>query len=140
MAIPWPGEASGIRTFANFAEWCEAIGALGLCKVIPEIVRAKFERARKLYVLGWIDIDLIKAGELVALTALELTVRDRYGGKLFRFKPTQFAGNKTKSREPALFSEYLKFMVARDGLTDAAVPMVRKYGGPVCRATIMIAA
>jgi hypothetical protein len=65
------------------------------------------------------------------VTALELTVRDRYDGTLFRFKPTQFAGNKTKSREPALFYEYLKFMVDRDGLTDAAVPMVRKYGGPV---------
>jgi hypothetical protein len=43
-------------------------------------VAAKFESAQKLYVLAWLDFDLIKAGELIALTALELALTDRYAG------------------------------------------------------------
>ncbi len=48
---------------------------------VPLTVAAKFESAQKLYVLTWVDFDLIKAGELMALTALELAVTDRYAGK-----------------------------------------------------------
>jgi hypothetical protein len=44
----------------------------GLHEGIPDIVTAKFDRAHKLHVLAWIDFDLIKAGELVAFTTLEL--------------------------------------------------------------------
>ena len=33
----------------------------------------------KLHLLAWIDFDFIKASELVALTALELALMDRYG-------------------------------------------------------------
>jgi hypothetical protein len=46
---------------------------------IPEIVWAKYQRAQMLYFLAWLYPDLIKVGELVGLTALELTLRDRYG-------------------------------------------------------------
>jgi len=46
---------------------------------ISEIVRAKYQRAQMLYFLAWLYPDLIKVGELVGLTALELTLRDRYG-------------------------------------------------------------
>ena len=42
---------------------------------------AKFESAQKLHVLAWLDFDLIKAGELIALTALELALTGCYAGK-----------------------------------------------------------
>jgi hypothetical protein len=35
-----------------------------------------------LYFLAWLYPDLIKAGELVGLTTLELTLRDCYGDKV----------------------------------------------------------
>ena len=35
---------------------------LGLRGEIPDIVAAKFEHARKLHIIAWIDFDLIKAG------------------------------------------------------------------------------
>ena len=38
-------------------------------------------RRRKLYALAWQEFDLIKAGELVALSALELAPRDRYAAR-----------------------------------------------------------
>lgn len=46
---------------------------------VPLILRVKYQRAQKLYALAWQEFDLIKAGELVALTALELALRHRYG-------------------------------------------------------------
>ncbi len=82
---------------------------------IPDVVRLKYARAQKLYLLGWIDADLIKAGELVALTALELALMDRYGTKL-----------KTRERT---FAAVLRHLVEVDGLTDAQIPMVARCGG-----------
>ena len=70
----------GFVQFDTADQWRAFVAGLGLDPLIPQIVRAKYARAQKLYLLGWIDLDLVKAGELVALTALELAVRDRYGG------------------------------------------------------------
>jgi hypothetical protein len=44
-------------------------------------VAVKFGSAQKLNGLTWLDFDLIKAGELTALTALELAATGRYAGK-----------------------------------------------------------
>lgn len=82
---------------------------------IPDVVRLKYARAQKLYLLGCIDTDLIKAGELVALTTLELALMDRYG-------------NKFKTRERT-FAAVLKHLVEVDGLTDAQIPVVARCGG-----------
>jgi hypothetical protein len=41
--------------------------------------REEIERAQKLHVLVWLHFDVIKAGELIAFTALELALKDRYG-------------------------------------------------------------
>jgi hypothetical protein len=50
------------------------------------------------------------AGELIALTALELAVTDRYGAKVRR-------------RNGSIhFADSLRYMVEHDGLTDAKVP------------------
>jgi hypothetical protein len=53
-----------------------------------------------LYFLAWLYFDLIKAGELVGLTTLELALNDRYG-------------NHVKKRGGgAPFAELLKLLVA----------------------------
>jgi|ERR1039457_3138855 hypothetical protein len=69
-----------------------------------------------LYFLAWLYFDLIKAGELVGLTTLELALNDRYG-------------NHVKKRGGgAPFAELLKYML-HDGLTDDKIPMVKRSGG-----------
>jgi hypothetical protein len=79
LAMPWPmpGNLGGEVSFSTFAEWRSFVLALSPRRVIPEIVATKFERAQKLHVLAWLDVDLIKAGELIAMTALELALRGR---------------------------------------------------------------
>src|SRR3546814_6243188 len=62
------------------------IEILGIDTRIPGIAGAKFARAQTLYLLGWVDVGLIKAGELAALIALDLAVMDRYGGQIARRK------------------------------------------------------
>jgi hypothetical protein len=65
--------------------------------------------------LAWLDFDLIKAGELVALTALELVLMDRYAKKL--------------SKRKRSFSNLLRYLVVEDGLTDEKIPMIQRCGG-----------
>ena len=65
-----------------FAEWQAFVLDLSLSRVVPDIIEAKFARGQKLLLLAWIDFDLFMAGELIALTALELAVTDRYGAKV----------------------------------------------------------
>lgn len=117
LLLPWPapGNPGAILQFDDPAAWRAFILSLGIDPLIPQIVRAKFARAQKLYLLAWLDADLIKAGELVALTALELALTDRYGGHYRKRKPS--------------FASLLRHMVDKDGLTDAAIPMVTRCGG-----------
>jgi hypothetical protein len=80
LVIPWPmpGNIGGLVPFATFGEWRSFVLALSPRRTIPQVVVRKFERAQKLHILAWLDFDLIKAGELVGLTALELALTDRY--------------------------------------------------------------
>jgi hypothetical protein len=117
VLLPWPtdGNAGGSIQFAKASDWRAFVDSLGIDQRIPEIVRAKFARAQTLYLLGWIDFSVVKAGELAALIALELALMDRYGGQLPKNKRS--------------FAALLKYMVAVDGLTDAQIPMVVRCGG-----------
>jgi hypothetical protein len=119
--VPWPipGNPAGFISFASFNEWRDFVANLSLRDGIPEIVRAKFERAQKVHILAWIDFDLIKAGELVALTALEFALMDRYGPKA-----REKYGN-------TAFAHLLRYMPEHDGLTDDKVPMIHRCGGTV---------
>jgi hypothetical protein len=120
LVLPWPvpGNPGGMLLFSTAHEWRSFILSLGLSSGIPEIVAAKFRRAQMLYFLAWVYFDLIKAGELVALTTLELALHDRYG-------------NLVKKRGGgAPFAELLKYMLS-DGLSDAKIPMVQRTGGSV---------
>lgn len=132
LTLPWPqpGEPAGFRTFTCLAEWTACVEDLGLRWGIPEIVAAKYRRAQKLYLLAWLDIDLIKAGELVAFTALELALNDRYGGKVpARGKPRK--PNMTSKPPAKALADLLDHMVTQDGLTDAHIPMIARNGGTV---------
>lgn len=64
-----------------------------------------------LYFLAWIYFDLIKAGELVALSTLELALNDRYGDMV----------KKRGGYRP--FAGLLKHML-QDGLTDDKIPLI----------------
>lgn len=117
VILPWPasGNAGAFLSFDHPAEWRTFIEGLGIDPHIPQIIQAKFARAQTLYLLGWIDFSLIKAGELAALVALELAVMDRYEGKVSKGKRN--------------FANLLKQMVEVDGLDDADIPMVTRCNG-----------
>ncbi len=104
---PMPGNVGGrLRSFPVFAEWQAFVLDLGLRRAVPDIVAAKFERSQKLLLLAWIDFDLFMAGELIALTTLELAVTDRYGAKVRR-------------RNGSIhFADSRRYMVEHDGLAD----------------------
>ncbi|WP_197086983.1 hypothetical protein [Bradyrhizobium sp. LTSPM299] len=65
VAWPMPGNPASFPIFATFAAWRDFVLQFSLHPTLPLIVSAKFERAQKLYILAWVDFDLIKAGELI---------------------------------------------------------------------------
>jgi hypothetical protein len=85
---PSPGFPGGqLISFTGFSDWQAFVVDLGLHQIVPEIVADKFERGQKLLLLlAWVDFDLFTAGELIALTALELALKDLYGTKVKRQK------------------------------------------------------
>lgn len=117
LDLPWPapGAPAGFVRFESASQWQGFFGGMNLDPRIPWIVRAKYGRAQKLYLLGWIDFDMVKAGELAALIALELALVDRYGGHFSKSKRT--------------FAAVLRYMVETDGLTDADIPVTVRCGG-----------
>ena len=130
---PSPGKPAGFLEFTDPGEWRAFVERLSLDPLIPDMVRLKYERAQKLYLLGWIDADLIKAGELVALTALELALNDRYGSAV---KPISRKRIDPSSQEAIMaplprrsFKALLRHMVEGDGLTDDQIPMIAACGG-----------
>lgn len=112
---PTPQNPVGWIRFARPEEWRAFIGSLGIDPRLPDIIQWKFGRAQKLYLTGWIDFDFLKAGELAALVALELAVKDRYG-HAFPAKQRSFA-------------KLLRHMVEVDELTDAKIPVIARCGG-----------
>lgn len=129
MPWPQPGNPATMLPFRHFQEWQTFIEKRGLHSAIPRIVGDKFRRAQRLYLLAWLDADLVKAGELVALTALELALTDRYG-EFFRQRHAQ-AGNKRKRGRAPMLHELLEYLVDGDGLTDAKLPFTQRYGSSI---------
>jgi hypothetical protein len=119
LVLVWPMESvpAGLLSFRSPSEWRQFVLSLSLPVGVPEIVSAKYHRAQMLYFLAWLYPDLIKAGELVALTTLELALRDRYGSKV-----------KGRRGDNPDFSALLHCL-KKDGLTDAKIPMVKRSGG-----------
>jgi hypothetical protein len=117
LTLAWPatGNAAALLHFDRADAWRGFITGLEVDRRTPEIIQRKFARAQTLYLLGWTDMSLIKAGELAALIALELALMDRYGRDL--------------SKKKRGFAALLKHMVTADGLTDSDIPMVKRCGG-----------
>jgi len=119
---PRPGNPGPVYlSFSNLADWLRFIEEFNLDPLVPRMMWEKYRRAQKLYYLGWIDGDCIKAGELAALVALELALVDRYGASDQAKRPRN--GGK-----PTLAS-LITYMVEEDGLTDDQLPIFHKYGG-----------
>jgi hypothetical protein len=108
-------------TFSDLAKWRLFIAEFDLDPLVPQMMWEKYRRAQKLYYLGWIDGDCIKAGELAALVALELALIDRYGA-------SDQAKLPRNGGRPMLAS-LITYMVEEDGLTDDQLPIFHRYGG-----------
>jgi hypothetical protein len=143
LVTPWPmpGNIGGLVSFATFGQWRSFVLGLSPRRTIPEVVLRKFERAQKLHILAWVDFDLMKAGELVGMTALELALTDRYANpekqrrrKLVARKAETENRNISKGEkswaERVFFADLLKYMVESDGLTEEQVPMNERCGAP----------
>jgi len=140
LVIPWPvpDNPGGFLSFSTAAGWKDFIISLSLPPGIPEIVAAKFRRAQILYFLAWLYFDLIKAGELVALTTLELALKDQYGFEAridAQNKRKKRVKNKLKSKAKRddvhiKLADLLVYLL-KDSLTDDKVPMVQRSGGSV---------
>lgn len=117
LSLVWPSPRSPVDTlqFDTAKAWRAFIDSLSLPGHLPDVVQQKFRRAQALYRLGWINPDLIKAGELAALIALELALKDRCGTRHPARRPT--------------FADLLTFIVEVDGLTDADLPVIARCGG-----------
>lgn len=114
---PRPGNPGAILGFAAPEEWIAFLSELDLSPYVPQIVSTKYRRAQRLYALSWLDLDLVKAGELVSVTALELALKDRYAGQIQKRNP--------------MFSDLLQHLVMKDGLASTEVNFTRLYGGKV---------
>ena len=125
LILPWLGSSSPIEphTFSDLSVWRNFIENLSLTCQLPQFVAEKFARAQRLYFLGWIDQNMIKAGELVAFVTLELALRDSY--------PLVYQQKDKKGNlKSAGLKDGLKYMVEVDGLTDDKMPSYQKYGWP----------
>ncbi|TGX49189.1 hypothetical protein E5A73_20355 [Sphingomonas gei] len=130
---PAPGVPLARLAFSSLEEWRRFVVGMALDPLIPDVVQRKFQRALKLFYLAWIDGDLMKAGELVALTALELALNDRYGerlpGRPRRKLKAGEAPSLTDKPPQRSFAALLKHMVDGAGLTDGDIPMIVRCGG-----------
>lgn len=131
--LPWPvaGNPGGHVDFPSFADWRDFFLQFNLHPAVPEIVKAKFTRAMKLHLLAWIDVDLIKAGELAAWTAIELALTDVYKGQIMAKRRATAAAKGKKASEKVTLFELFRYMEHEDGLTDAEIPLIQKSGGSV---------
>jgi hypothetical protein len=135
MVLIWPAPGNPIAFwyFNTPEEWRAFVATLSLDPRIPDIVRLKFQRAQKLFLLGWIDSDLIKGAELVALTTLELSLKDRFGHVVPRLptKKVDPTSVEAMTAQPIRYSfkALLRHLVETEGLTDAQIPMIARCGG-----------
>nr|WP_047166066.1 hypothetical protein [Sphingomonas sp. Y57] len=127
---PVPGNPVAFLHFDTADEWRAFVASLSLDDRIPDIVRLKYERAQKLFLLGWLDADLIKGAELVALTTLELALKDRFGGIVPPLPTKKSTSPDMATPAPRYsFKALLRHLVDGEGLTDAQIPMIECCGG-----------
>lgn len=136
LSVPWPmpGNLGAWHEFPSYPDWQRFVLKFDLPHGVPQVLEAKYDRALKLHLLAWFDFDVIKAGELMALTALEFAVRDRYGANEMQRRRALTGKRQTASKrqDPNIkFSDLVRYMVDRDGLTESLLPMIQRSGGSV---------
>ena len=119
------------QSFQYFEDWFGAIVALDLTAQVPAAMTHKWTRVQNVLLTAWIESDLLMVGDLIAFTALEYAVLDRYG-HLALPRP-QYNPKKPNALMRVSFSKALDYMVTGDGLTDAQLPFTQRYGGSVTR-------
>jgi hypothetical protein len=138
VCVPWPSPQSpaSMRNFETAQEWREALSALDLEPTCPApmSVRAKFRRAQKLYLLAWIDGDVMLAGEMAAFTTIELALNDRFGGEVWALlhpkgKARKVSATATLSTPP--LSDLLDYLVTHAGIQESDFPTALVGGGQV---------
>lgn len=147
LIVPWPmpGNLTSFQSFDTFAAWRRFVLQFSLHDSLPQVVAVKFQRAQKLHLLAWIGFDLITAGQLMAMTTLELALKDRYWIKAIECRmQSVLAQAKTENRtitnkekswaNHPHFADLLKYMVKHDGLTDNILPLNQRCGP---RATVV---
>ncbi|PPK41730.1 hypothetical protein B0G57_12659 [Trinickia symbiotica] len=67
---------------------------------------------------------------MVALTALELALKDRYGGFFIEQNVRKRSKQSPSERAPSL-AQLLEHMVEKDDLTDESLAFTKLYGGSV---------
>jgi hypothetical protein len=119
MTLMWqtPHSAAELVTFDHAADWQRCVRGFTLQSTPPQIVTRKFQRALTLYELAWFSYDVFKPAELAALAALELALLNHYGTAA---KPAR-KPRKGEDVVRASFSELLRHMVEKDGLTPRAI-------------------
>lgn len=135
--LPWPmpGNLGALLSFASFADWRDFFLSFRLPYGVPQNMTDGFERASKLYLLAWIDFDLMVAGEIVALSTLEHVLRDCYLGKEREQRRAIIAENAQKDKrettkkekswvERISFADLRKYMIEHDALTDDKLPLI----------------
>lgn len=136
MHWPHPTSPAALTSFPTVETWRQALNALDLdptCSA-PAVVRIKYRRAQKLYLLAWADADVILAAEMVAFTALELALNDRFGLLIKGLSPPP-----KKKKEPSatgmiatpLLSDLLDHLVTHQGIRELDFPTARIGGGRV---------
>lgn len=119
LVVPWnePGNPAHFHPFSTAEDWLAFVLRFNLSVDIPKPVALKYLRAQKLYAFAWFDYDLIKAGELVALSALERALKENYEGK---------------SKKSGL-AAWIEYMAEHDGLNDLVLPIAQRCSQPVVR-------
>uniref|UniRef100_B0T9C6 Uncharacterized protein n=1 Tax=Caulobacter sp. (strain K31) TaxID=366602 RepID=B0T9C6_CAUSK len=138
FCLPWPGEQgpATLRAFSSPQAWRAALSELDLdpACAAPKVVRDKYRRAQKLYLLAWIDGDVMLAGEMAAFTALELALNDQVGPKVAALaeKPRKKAKvSATGMIRTPLLADLLDYLVVHAGIVDEDFPTALSAGGTV---------
>lgn len=123
LTIPWPapGVPNHIACFESANQWLGFLHQFDLHPAVPWPTATKYLRAQKLYAYAWLEFDFVKAGEMMALAALEGALRDCYGRKVIAVRA------ENKGRGEPMLAEFMTYMIEHDGLTDRTFPFSQRY-------------
>lgn len=123
LTIPWPapGVPNHIACFEKVSQWLDFLSQFDLHPAVPWPTATKYLRAQKLYAYAWLEFDFVKAGELMALAALEGALRDCYGRKAVAVRAEH------KDRGEPMLAELMTYVIENDGLTDRIFPFSQRY-------------